>query len=68
MGEDAYVSGIALAPDIDAGQGFLLEVIGTLQLLFVVFFVAVWTAKPLETDLSSSTVSALAPIPIGVCL
>lgn len=30
-----------------------------------VFNVAVWTSKPLETDLSGSTIAALAPMPIG---
>ena len=31
----------------------------------MVFNVAVWTSKPLETDVAGSTISALAPLPIG---
>ena len=42
-----------------------LSVPGTLLLLTVVFNVAVWTSKPLETDVAGSTISALAPLPIG---
>lgn len=31
----------------------------------MVFNVAVWTSRPLETDVAGSTISALAPLPIG---
>jgi len=65
VGKDNYASGIALAPDTKPAGGFALEFMGTLLLIFVVFNVAVWSGKPLENDIGGSTVSALAPIPIG---
>ena len=40
--------------------------VGTLVLIFVVFNVAVWAGKPLENDIGGSTISALAPLPIGL--
>lgn len=66
VGEEHYRSGIGMPTSINAGQAVLLEFMGTLCLVFVVFSVAVWSAKPDETDLSGSTISALAPIPIGL--
>ena len=65
VGKDNYTSGIALAPDTKPAGGFALEFMGTLLLIFAVFNVAVWSGKPLENDIGGSTVSALAPIPIG---
>jgi len=68
VGKDNYHSGIGLAADIKPEGGFALEFVGTLLLIFVVFNVAVWAGKPLDNDLAGSTVSALAPIPIGWAL
>ena len=66
VGKDNYHSGIGLAADVSPEGGFALEFMGTLLLIFVVFNVAVWAGKPLENDMAGSTVSALAPIPIGL--
>lgn len=60
-----YVSGITLEESISPQAGFGFEMVGTLLLLTVVFNVAVWTSEPLSTDLSGSTIAALAPVPIG---
>jgi len=68
VGKDNYHSGIWLAADVSPGGGFVLEFVGTLLLIFVVFNVAVWAGKPRENDLAGSTISALAPIPIGLAV
>jgi len=65
---DSYHSGIGLASDITPAGGFFLEFMGTLLLVFVVFNVAVWAGKPLENDIAGSTISALAPLPIGLAV
>jgi len=59
-----FTGGISLAPGLGE-RGFVFEFMGTLLLLIVVFNVAVWTSRPLETDVAGSTISALAPLPIG---
>ena len=64
VGASNYESGIVLSRQIDAGQGFVIEFMGTLLLLFVVYGTAVWTAKPHENDLGATFVSALAPLSI----
>jgi aquaporin PIP len=64
----SYASGIGLASDITPFGGFWLEMMGTLLLLFTVYNVAVWSGKPLEHDLAGSTISALAPLPIGLAV
>ena len=63
--QQGYVSGITLEESISPQAGFGFEMVGTLLLLTVVFNVAVWTSEPLSTDLSGSTIAALAPVPIG---
>lgn len=65
VGKDSYYSGIGLASDITPGMGLVHEFMGTLLLIFVVFNVAVWTSKPLESDFGGSVVSSMAPLPIG---
>jgi len=69
VGEGDYKSGIGMRSDLaTCGQGFLMEFMGTLVLLFTVFHVAVWASKPDQNDLSNSLVAALAPIPIGLAV
>ena len=68
IGKNQYYSGIVLSNHLNSGQGFLLEFVGTLLLLFVVFNVAVWTGKPQKHDLVENTVAALAPLPIGLAV
>lgn len=68
VGKGNYHSGIGLAADVSPEGGFALEFVGTLLLIFVVFNVAVWAGKPLENDMAGSTISALAPIPIGLAV
>jgi len=63
-----YYSGIGLDQHVTPGQGFIFEFMGTLLLIFVVFNVAVWTGRPLENDIGTTTVSALAPLPIGLAV
>jgi len=65
---DAYRSGIGLSPLVQPGGGFLLELMGTLILIFVVFNVAVWTTNVAENDFGGTVISSLAPIPIGLAV
>lgn len=67
-----YFSGIYMTEDddteISVGAAFGFEFVGTLLLLFTVYNVAVWAAKPLETNLEGRMTSTLAPIPIGMAV
>lgn len=67
VGAANFKSGIGLAPTVTAGGGLLLEFVGTLLLIFVVFNVAVWAGSK-NTDLNTNVISALAPIPIGLAV
>lgn len=68
LDKDTYFSGIGLSDDVTPGQGCIIECMGTLLLIFVVFNVAVWSARPLKNDIGVSTISALAPLPIGLAV
>lgn len=65
VGTDNYNSGITLADNINANGGLILEMMGTILLIFVVFSTAHWAAKPDHNNLSGTIIGSLAPIPIG---
>eukprot|EP00037_Helgoeca_nana_P024637 m.263032 g.263032 ORF g.263032 m.263032 type:complete len:204 (+) comp26701_c0_seq1:104-715(+) len=65
VGPRNYVCGIGLADSMTAGQGFILEFMGTLILLFTIYNTAIWSANIAESSMPSSVNSAVAPIPIG---
>ena len=66
VGPDAYKSGIGLS--IPAGGGLLMEFMGTLLLIFVVFNVAVWSGEASATDFGGTVIGSLAPLPIGLAV
>lgn len=65
VGAEKYRSGIGLS--VTSAGGLLMEFMGTTLLIFVVFNVAVWSSGK-ASDMSTSVVSALAPLPIGLAV
>jgi hypothetical protein len=71
VGSTRYMSGIGLSPDLTQFGGCICEFMGTFLLIFTVFFVAVEHSMRndaedgLDMGSNSSTITALAPLPIG---
>ena len=71
--KDAYNSGLGMNPAITVPAALLFEVMGTTLLIFTIFNVAIWAGGAAAdakgaSDVHTSTISALAPIPIGLAV
>jgi MIP family channel proteins len=65
VGPEQYNGGIAMTYSDSAAQAFLIEALGTLLLLFVIFNTAVWATGSEKHSIHDGVVAGLAPLPIG---